>query len=113
MRWIRSYYAEEHIWFFIELDDKGWPNRQVNFNGLDGLPGTAATRDEIIDARGHGGIAAVQAYERKYGVLAEGSSAAWDWDFEGASIVDTDADEFERVWTAARYVLQHQQGRNG
>ncbi|WP_109523343.1 MULTISPECIES: hypothetical protein [Nocardia] len=105
--------ADLHIWLFIELDAEGWPNRQVNLDGLDGLPSTAAALDEVMYARDHGGIAAVQAYDRKYGVVAEGNSADWDWDFEEASIADISADEFERVWTAARYVLEHRQRRDG
>jgi hypothetical protein len=41
-------------------------------------------------------------YERKYGILAEGSLDGWQ---DTQSATDITAAEFERIWTSAREAL--------
>ena len=100
MRWIREYDADECVWNFIEVDDEGWVGRQVGLRGADRVPVTAAALNEVLNARDRGGIAAVQAYERRYGVVAEGN--ADDRDGAEGPVTEITARDFETVWAAAR-----------
>ncbi|MGS2809803.1 hypothetical protein [Nocardia sp. MW-W600-9] len=64
---------------------------------------TAAALDEVLRARDQGGISAVQEYERRYGVLGEGT--ADDWDLADGSPEEIRPEKFERVWSAARRAI--------
>lgn len=58
--------------------------------------------NEVLHARDHEGIKAVQDYESRYGVIAEGDLDGWrDVD----QVVEISATEFEQAWTPARRAL--------
>jgi len=106
MRWLRYYFDEDDTLSYYELGEDGYARRQVELQGSDRRPVTAAVLDDVLHARDHGGIEAVQAYERKYGVIAEGVLDGWhDIDH----VVEISPAEFEHAWTFARRALD--QGR--
>jgi hypothetical protein len=49
-RWFRSYWDEEDTWFYFEVSDDGWVNRQVELEGPALRPIVAASTDDD-DAR--------------------------------------------------------------
>ena len=102
MRWLRHYRDEEDVTQFFEIDDEGWVVRQVELRGARQVPTVAGTRAELPDAN-RDGLAAVQAYEAKYGVLAEQPMSKWDADFRHADIEQA---ELEAIWKMARAHLE-------
>ncbi|MCE9573193.1 MAG: hypothetical protein K8W52_08555 [Deltaproteobacteria bacterium] len=100
VRWLKAHWADDDVWFFFEADDDGWVLRQVELRGPDETPQVAAALAEWSDADSDG-LAAVQAYEAKYGALADQAISAWN-DFPGVAIT---GDEFETVWRRARAYL--------
>jgi hypothetical protein len=96
VRWTRAYWDEEDIIFFFETDEDGWVLRQVELRGADKTPAAAAALVEWPDADREG-LAAVHAYEAKYGALAD-QPIEWN---EGPYI-DVERAEFETVWQDAR-----------
>ncbi|MFJ9664244.1 hypothetical protein ACIRPP_06415 [Streptomyces sp. NPDC101219] len=62
----------------------------------------AASPAEVIEIRDRGGLAAMAAYERRYGVLAEGALHGWR---EADGAAETTRQEFESTWAAAREIL--------
>ncbi|MFC9679011.1 hypothetical protein [Streptomyces sp. NPDC056948] len=100
--WIRAYDDESDTWTYIELDDNGWALRQVDLQGPQRRSVAAASLTEVIEARDHGDPAAMTAYERKCGVLAEGSLHGWQ-DADGP--IEITQHEFESTWAAARETL--------
>ncbi|MFS8100182.1 hypothetical protein LFM09_23915 [Lentzea alba] len=103
--WFRYYFADDAVWLHYEVDDEGWVNRQVDLAGADLRPVTAASLTEVMRARDNGGADAVIAYESRFGVLAEGQGE-WD-DWRGLpGVEEITAEEFERIWAAARDELE-------
>jgi hypothetical protein len=66
------------------------------------LPVTAAALTEVLALRDHADPTAMSAYERRYGVLAEGSLDGWQ-DAEDAAEIT--AETFELIWITARQHL--------
>lgn len=100
-KWVRSYWDEEDTTYVWEVGEDGWVTRSIELVGPGLRPQTAATLDEVMRERDTGGIQAVQAYERRYGVLVE--KPIDDWDFPHEDIAE---EEFERVWVEARRALE-------
>ena len=90
--WIQTHSAEDDIWSYFELDDDGWAQRQVDLERAARLPVTAASLMEVLDLRDHADLAAMSAYERKYGVLAEGCLDGWR-ESEGVATITRDTFE--------------------
>jgi hypothetical protein len=97
VRWLKAHGDDDEIWYFVEADEDGWVLRQVELRGPDEMPRVAAALAEWPDAD-RDGLDAVQAYEAKYGALADQPISAWS-DFPGVAIT---RDEFETVWRRAR-----------
>lgn len=102
VRWLRSYWDEEDVTFFFEIDEDGWVLRQVELRGPSETPAVAAALAEWPNAD-RDGLAAVQAYESKYGGLADQPITQWD---EGVPHVEIEHTEFEAVWQRARAHLE-------
>jgi len=102
MTWFRSFFDEDNVWQYFEVGDDGWAKRQVDLRADDAQALTAATLDEVLHLRDHADLAAMQRYERQFGVLAEASLDGWRDDPRAEEITQT---EFEEVWTAARSAL--------
>ncbi|MEU8147961.1 hypothetical protein [Nonomuraea sp. NPDC048901] len=101
-RWIRLYHPAEDTWFYYELDDQEWAVRQIDLQGPDQCPTAAAALDEVFRLRDQHGLAELQAYEHRFGVLAEGSLEGWQDADQAAEIT---RQEFEAIWIQARQHL--------
>ncbi|MER6108416.1 hypothetical protein ACWGPD_05495 [Streptomyces hirsutus] len=100
--WFRTYYEDEDLWLYFEADDEGWAVRHVEVRGGGSRPVTAASLAEVLHLRDHADLAAMGRYERKYGVLAEGSLDGWRDQPHAAEI---SVEEFEHLWAGARRTL--------
>ena len=100
-RWVRSYWDEEDVTFLWEIGNDGWVTRSVELVGPERRVRAAAALDGVTRARDTGGITAVQAYERHYGVVPE--KPVDDWDFPHEVISQS---EFERGWMGSRQSLE-------
>jgi hypothetical protein len=102
MLWIRAYDGESDVWSYFELDGEEWALRQVDLQGPQRQPVTAASLAEVIEIRDYGDLAVMAAYERQYGVLAEGALRGWQ---ESDGAAEMTRQEFESTWAAARETL--------
>ncbi|MFW6724579.1 hypothetical protein ACHZ98_31425 [Streptomyces sp. MAR4 CNY-716] len=98
----RTYYEDEDLWLSFEADDEAWAARQVEIRAADSRPVTAACLAEVVHLRDHADLAAMGRYERRYGVLAEGSLGGWE---TRPGAAEVSAEEFERLWADARRAL--------
>jgi hypothetical protein len=89
-------------WIRASDDESDRALRQVDLQGPQRRLVTAASLAEVVEVRDHDNLAAMAAYERKYGVLAEGSLHGWH-DAGGAAEITQH--EFESTWAAARETL--------
>ncbi|MCX5441202.1 hypothetical protein [Streptomyces sp. NBC_00063] len=93
--WFRSYWTEEDIWFYFEVDADGWVTRQVELQGPLEKPIAAASLAEWQAAQQAGTLAS---YEATFGATAEAPVHEWD----GHEPHPLTHSEFETVWRAAR-----------
>jgi hypothetical protein len=100
--WLRYHFDDDDTLTYYEFGGDGCALRQVDLQGSEQRPVTAATLEEVLHARDHGGFDAVVAYERKYGVITEGNLDGWrDVD----QVVEISSTEFEQAWRPARRAL--------
>ena len=102
VRWLKSHWSDEDIWYFFEADEDGWVLRQVELHGREQTPACAAALAEWPDAMTEG-LEAVQKYESKYGAPSEKPISTWDADFPHEEISRA---EFDEVWSRARAHLE-------
>lgn len=98
MRWFRSHWDEDDIWFYFEADADGSITRQIELRCSDGTFTAAASATEWETARQNGTLAA---YEETFGATAEVPIHKWDDHDEHALA----REEFEAVWRTARQAL--------
>ncbi|MGW3667451.1 hypothetical protein [Streptomyces sp. NPDC005141] len=98
-RWFRSYWAEEDIWFYFEVDPDGWVTRQVELEGPLEKPVAAASSAEWEAAQQAGTL---RDYEATFGFTAEMPVHEWNT-YEPQ---DLTAGAFETVWLTARASCQ-------
>ncbi|MFC4052868.1 hypothetical protein ACFOY4_24535 [Actinomadura syzygii] len=99
MRWFRSYWDEDDIWFYFEVGADDWVTRQVELQGIDRTPIAAASLAEALQAREGGTYAA---YAATYGETAGLPVSQW----EGHNPMPLTKAEFEDIWTTARQILE-------
>lgn len=100
-KYLRSHWEEEDIAFLWEIDDDGWVTRSIELVGPERRVVAAAVLSDVLSARDHGGIKAVQDYETRYGVVPE--KAIDDWTFPHEVISQS---VFELAWAEARATLE-------
>ncbi|MEO6091059.1 MAG: hypothetical protein ABIQ18_48940 [Umezawaea sp.] len=106
MLWLRYYFDEDDTQTYYEVGEDGYARRQVDLQGTEQRPVTAATLEEVLHAHDDGGFDAALAYESTYGVLAEGELDGWrDVD----QVVEISSAEFEDAWKPARRALDQSQ----
>lgn len=93
--WFRAYWDEDDVWFYFELDDDGFVQRQVELEGPKREANAACSLQEWEDALR---ADTVDEYHETYGMPQEWSiRSSDDYDLKPS----TEAD-FESVWRYAR-----------
>lgn len=92
---MRCYWDEEDTWFYFEVDAEGWVIRQVELEGPELTPITAASLAEWQRARDAGRL---DEYDNRFGITAEQPVSEW----EGHDPEQLTSDGFEEVWNSAR-----------
>lgn len=95
MKWFRSYWKEEDIWFYFEVDSEGWVTRQIELQGPEMAPIAAASLAEWQRAYDAGRL---DQYDSRFGITAELPVSEW----EGHDPEQLTSEEFEEVWGPAR-----------
>lgn len=95
----RAYYQPEDRWLYFEADDEGTVTRQIETSAVDGKALMASSLADVLELRDLGAWDELQAYERRYGVVAEVPVSYW---LDRPQAVNVTPDEFELVWATAR-----------
>lgn len=103
MKWFRSYWKEEDIWFYFEVDSEGWVTRQIELQGPEMAPIAAASLAEWQRAYDAGRL---DQYDSKFGITAELPVSEW----EGHDPEQLTSEEFEEVWGPARRQIASRTG---
>lgn len=98
----RMYHEDEDLWLYYELDEEHRATRHIGIRAANARPVAAASLAEVLHLRDHADLPAMQRYERRFGVLPEGSLEEW----RDHAHTEITADEFERVWDGARRALE-------
>ena len=97
-RWVRAYWDEEDVTFFLEVGEDGWVTRHVELAGPGGEPRAATSLVEWMSELDAGRI---HEYQAKYGGLADQPIVEWDFPHE-----DLTHDEYDAIWANARHALE-------
>lgn len=103
MKWFRSYWKEEDIWFYFEVDSEGWVTRQIELQGPEMAPIAAASLAEWQRAYDAGRL---DQYDSRFGITAELPVSEW----EGHDPEQLTSEEFEEVWGPARRQIASRTG---
>jgi hypothetical protein len=99
--YVRWYWPDESLWCYDELDDERWSTRHIEMQAHDQTFAAAASLAEVLAERDSGDPHAVNAYERRYGIVPEAAFPATTADDQPCTESIT-ADEFERLWQEGR-----------
>lgn len=94
-RWWRSYWADDDVTFYFEVDTDGFVLRQVEVEGPQQLANAACSTQEWEDAFRSG---TAHQYADRYGWPVDGSTRTWT----GHDLEPSTQEEFDAVWTPAR-----------
>jgi hypothetical protein len=103
--YIRWFQPDDELWCYDELDDERWSVRHIEVRARDRAFVAAASLAEVLQARDSPDGWAVNAYERRYGVVPELAFPVVAADDE-PPIEAVTAEEFERLWEHGRHARE-------